>query len=252
MNSFISKHTFHFLTVVSACILSVPFISATARAGDSKRAGDFSIESLDLDSKPSKTIIVSGNHEVLEEAEERSFKAAFEEVQDAVDSSEPGDTIVVCPGTYGPFVVDDTVSDIRIVGFDAEIVAEDPDVTVIEIRGASGITLDSLEVHHNTPLTCSAGCIFIADNTDVTITNCDLHGSGWFGILVNYSYRLTIKGNRIHDCTDYGFLVVNNPWQGEYPSDPITSVIVADNYFYNNEDDLEMFEDEYFDVEGFY
>jgi hypothetical protein len=243
------------ITTISAAfaLLFLILFAATAFA-DTAAGGstDFNLEALDISAPVSNRIAVSADPATLQDAEAAGYKATFDNIQAAVDVAEPGDIIVVCPGTYQPFSIGESVSDIQIVGFDAKAVAADPNVTVVEINGASGITINSLELMHETPETCSAGCILIANSQDVSIIDCNLHGSGFYGILVNFSYRLVISGNLIHNCTDYALQVVNSPYEGNTSVDLLTAVLVEGNYFYENGTDLVTYESEYFDTEGFY
>jgi len=239
---------FGMLFIPTLLIALTSALMADERVGTEE---SFDIGSVETDSPPSSTIVVSHDPATQSQAHLKGYKAVYEEVQEAIDQSDPGDTIIVSPGTYAPFEIDDTIKDLEIKGYQAAIVADDPDITVVKIDGAREITLETLELHHETPDTCSAGCIFINDSRDVTITGCDLHGSGFFGILVNYSYGLTISGNRIHDCTDYALQVVNGT-SSDYSGDLLTAVIVEGNYFYKNGTDLVEYTDEYFDSASFH
>jgi len=218
---------FLFTAFVLQSLLTVP-----------SHATDFTLDDLTIDSPPESTIIISGDREVRREALINGYADALPEVYAAIDSARPGETIAVCPGAYERFIVPAGTRDISIIGQDATIVTFDEYLNVIEIYDCSNILIKNFEIYHDVEFTCMEGCIKLCGSDNIKITDCDIHGSGSFGVSVDYCSEIEITYNIIHDCTWAGVLV--DAW-GECDNKPGYSenIIVEDNFFYSNFMDLD-------------
>jgi parallel beta-helix repeat protein len=105
----------------------------------------------------------------------------------------------------------------------SEILVENRFIEVIIIENSSGIVLDGLKLYHQTPQPCDEGVILLLDSERVSIRNCEIHGSGYYGIFTSASSRdITIQNNLIHHSTWFGLQIGS------------TNTIIRNNNFRNN------------------
>lgn len=127
----------------------------------------------------------------------------FETIQAAINSSNDGDTILLENKIYDEQIKIIDKNDLTIVGINSSIEIKRDD-TVIEIINSNNIKLQSLGVKHNIGQPCSDNCINIINSKKVSISGCDIHGSGFVGIYISGNSEETkIENNKIHNCT-YG------------------------------------------------
>jgi len=198
----------------------------------------FSLHYIDPTLLLATTTLVSHDPVVIEAAEELGVREVFTNIQMAVEYSEPGDTIVVCPGTYQTFKVPDYVHGITILGCGADFVSSNSFNPVIEILNTSDIVFENLNVYHVVDGVCQGGCFHICGSRDITITGCDIHGSGVFGIWIDMSEDIEITNNLIHDCTWTGLQLESADWFCSSEIWRIGRILVEENYFYRNATDL--------------
>ncbi len=185
------------------------------------------------------TTIVSHDPEVIAAAEELGVNKVYANLREAVEYAEPAESIVVCPGVYQSFDIPSYVFGIEILGYDAEVVSSNSLEPVIEILNTSQIWLEGLNVYHAVDGVCQGGCIHICGSRQVTITGCDIHGSGVFGIWIDMSADIDITNNLIHDCTYAGLQLENADWFCSSDIWRINRILVEGNYFYRNAINLE-------------
>ena len=163
----------------------------------------------------------------------------FTSLQKAITGSEEGETIFLKKGNYSEVVTIYDRNNLSIMGQKgAWIKTGDESAVIIEISQSKNISLDSLSAVHTlfgkNPVTRgkqSSGCernanvIDIEDSKGIRISNCNLMGSGYWGIYAKNTDDVTIRNNIISECTAGGFRA-----DGCY-NFVLTKNIIADNVF---------------------
>lgn len=129
----------------------------------------------------------------------------YSTIQDAIDASAPGDTIIVHPGTYSENLVMKT-TDVTLISSDGPavttILPADPELDTIRISGADGTTIQGFAIVGGTnPQTNAVHVHGIDDGydlaSDITITgNVITRGEG-DGIKLSKVSDIVIDGNTI-------------------------------------------------------
>ena len=132
-------------------------------------------------------------------------------IQAAVDSANPGDTIIVHAGTYNQSVVFGSEdSDITLKGKDGAILDGTSLTTVDGIKllaGVSGVTIEGFEICNYTGLGTGQGNAIQAWNdgtSDITIENNVMHDNSWNAILVGNEGTGLHTGWVVEKNTIYG------------------------------------------------
>ncbi len=154
------------------------------------------------------TIVVDddGNYDVFPpvtaaDCEGDNFTNAQITIQDAVDLAMPGDTVVVCPGTYNESVDVDTEEDVTIEGITK------PKVDGTGSSPAFVITEDGTHVTGFEAFSSDNHCI-VVDANDVRLHGNIASGCSGKGIqVIGDSDRITISGNQINDNGDHGIRI---------------------------------------------
>ena len=177
----------------------------------------------------------------------------YDEIYDATDDANPGDTIKVYPGTYDThgsgnqdIVIDD--DGVQLIGGSSPdtiiLVSQQDGITVtasnvliknitmiknsqgksfkkgIYLNGASNVTIENCDISE------AQSAIYIISSSAVNIINCTLHSNLQHGIYVgDESSNVYIDGNKIYDNDESGILVEK--------SDLTT---ITNNTIYNNSD----------------
>lgn len=125
----------------------------------------------------------------------------FQTIQEAVNSSSSGDTILLVNGIFDEKVNIVEKSNLTITGVNASIELK-KDENVISITKSNNIKIQNISVRHNIGETCTNNCIVISDSNRISINKCDIHGSGYYGIIIDgYSANTRIEDNKIHNCS---------------------------------------------------
>jgi parallel beta-helix repeat protein len=172
-------------------------------------------------------ILVADVKGIEEIAYNQGFITGARTIQDAIDMSIPGDTIVVTSGFWAPFEINNGVRDIDLIGIDATLYTEDELATIVTISDTEGIGLYYFNMYHEAPDTCAAGCVYISSSNDITIQGCDISGSGFYGIQLYDSYKIDVLDNWIYNCSDHALSSYGNSYYR-----PL--IRVMDNYFWDN------------------
>lgn len=159
-------------------------------------------------------------------------KVRVVEVQDVramLEAIGPGTTVRLRPGTYDLSTVPPGsvknrwlkaeevpgghewtitgVSRFRLVGLDpkrVKVVTPTPYATVLRLDRVRDVELKNLELgHHPDPGVCDGGVLRVQKSQGVTLTNCDLFGSGTIGLDSRSSSRLRVMGGVIRDCSSW-------------------------------------------------
>ncbi len=103
----------------------------------------------------------------------------------------------------------DGVSNLRLEaadGADVLICVDDPYDPVLWFDNGRNISLDGLTVGHNVePGYCSGSVLYFQYITGLEINNCNLYGSGTYGIEATGTYDINVTDTDIYECT-YGLL----------------------------------------------
>jgi len=212
----------------------------------------FDVDTFDFDCDPSRTILVSGRQYILKDAGDFGFYATARGVAEAFELSYPGCTIFLAPGEYEAINFPEFSADIRLTGFDASITSDDPFRTLITLTNCYDIEIDYLNLFHDTTEQCYEGCINITGCEDIRISNCNIHGSGYYGIWVDNSEVVRIVNNDIHDCFWAGIAIWDFPYWVDSVFDEQRILEISGNYFYGNDVDLWKYDDPEWDSIGFY
>lgn len=115
----------------------------------------------------------------------------------------------------------DAIEDLRIQGiYNLGIFAEDgADVTIVTedsygqplaFDNCNQITISGITAGHEVEKGYCTGSVIYANLTDnLTIANCDLYGSGTYGLEARTCYNINVTDTVIHDCT-YGIVNLYN------------------------------------------
>ena len=89
-------------------------------------------------------------------------------------------------------------------GAEVELYIRDPYYPVLGFYNSSHISLQGLTCGHKVePGTCSGSVIYTDGCDGLSVKNCELYGSGTYGLECNNSYNLVVNDSEIYDCT-YG------------------------------------------------
>lgn len=95
-------------------------------------------------------------------------------------------------------------------GKEVHICTEDELVAPLAFSECNYITLDNLTVGHQvTPGLCAGSVTYFNSTNNVIISNCNLYGSGTYGIWTDSSYTYTITNTDIYDCS-YGLVYLTD------------------------------------------
>ena len=100
------------------------------------------------------------------------------------------------------------VQGVHITGVGTTLVAKS-DIPVVVIDSCEGVTLDGVHVIHEIGEWCAHACVSVSRSSKMTIMNCDLDGSGYWGVCIRDVTDSRIVNNIFHNCHD-GFTV----WSG--------------------------------------
>lgn len=71
---------------------------------------------------------------------------------------------------------------------------------VLGFGSCNNITISNLVLGHENVLWCGAGVLEFDNCTGVNISNCDIYGCGYYGIVLYKTRNVTCTNNYIHDC----------------------------------------------------
>ena len=141
---------------------------------------------------------IQSNREILLEAGTYNLSAV---------SKNEIDNPVIGEGYSAPAVY--AVSDLKIEAKDGAsvlICVDDPYDPVMWFGNCYHIDLRGLTVGHDVePGYCSGSVLYFDNVTGVNINDCNLYGSGTYGIEASYTYDMTVTDTDIYECT-YGLL----------------------------------------------
>jgi hypothetical protein len=132
-----------------------------------------------------------------------------------INDAKDGEVIKIAGGK---FFVDETgglvlegIKDVTIKsstpGNPAELVSASPDQDIVRIHNCKNLTVDGFVIYHDVESGCVASCVSVENSESVTVTGCDIHGSGAYGINVpeeTGNSHIYITSNKIHNCSIYG------------------------------------------------
>ena len=114
---------------------------------------------------------------------------------------EDGDLLFVCPGVHNiqSTLFVEHLSDVVLAGNESAIVATVDD-TVVNVENSRNIVIDGLRIVHDVGEYCLHNCLQVIDSERVTISNNQIDGSGYTGLVLIDSQELRVVDNRIHNC----------------------------------------------------
>ncbi len=145
----------------------------------------------------------------------------FASIQDAIDAANPGDTILVAEGDYGPITVD--VADLTILAVEPGVTINGADGvsqgSAIRVEaGVDGFTLggNGTSIEVNAGVNSLAAIYAVGDNDDLTISGNTLNGGGDHAFLSGVSGGLglsnsTLSGNTLTSTGGAAVVYVNGP-----------------------------------------
>lgn len=143
-----------------------------------------------------------------------------ESIQEAVDAAEPGDTIVVSPGTYRESVLV-TKADLTLRGWGAETVIKPAAATTpaanscatsgngICVMGTAAKTVDGVTIRGLTLTGFKKNAVWASDTDRLSVRNVIAEKNGVWGIAQQRSTRAVFKGNVVRDNGDAGIFIAN-------------------------------------------
>jgi hypothetical protein len=99
----------------------------------------------------------------------------------------------------------ENLSNIEFIGVDAALIAEPRYAWVLHFQHCNNITIRNLAVGHLNLGSCQGGVIKFDKCSGIRIENCDLYGSGTYGLEFDNCDEIEVLSTQIHDCT-YGIL----------------------------------------------
>lgn len=143
-----------------------------------------------------------------------------ESIQEAVDAAEPGDTIVVSPGTYRESVLV-TKANLTLRGWGTATVIKPGAATTpaanscaasgngICVTGTAAKTVDGVTIRGLTLTGFKKNAVWASDTDRLTVRNVIAEKSGVWGIAQQKSTRALFKGNVVRDSGDAGIFIAN-------------------------------------------
>jgi nitrous oxidase accessory protein NosD len=140
-----------------------------------------------------------------------------QELQQALDTAQPGDTIAIAPGTYtGPFDLEDA-NDVRIIGKGGPVITSGR-----ELRGLVVDSCRSIEIRGLVFEGTGATSLLIGDSEDVEVSRCTVRSSFTDGIVARGGARLVFDRCRVEDSRGDGIALLRNVAQ-EVPVDSLVT-----------------------------
>ncbi len=162
----------------------------------------------------------------------RLTPAQAEHAQSVLDRVESGDTVIFERGTYRTrsalLLREKSGVELRGSGR-VEIVLDNLDEAVIEVRDCQNIRINGLRARHQKPnreYSCEGAVIAVRDSQQIGISRCELNGCGAAGVYASRVKDLIVFDNRIF----------NNTFAGVWVSD--TTGHVYKNHLYDNAADF--------------
>ena len=91
---------------------------------------------------------------------------------------------------------------LRINGYDAELLTVPREVNVLSFYGCYGVRIDGLTIGHTEAAEACEGGVLRLDNCNgANIDGCELYGCGTVGIWANGCSNLTVTNTEIHHCS---------------------------------------------------
>ncbi len=91
-------------------------------------------------------------------------------------------------------------------GKEVRITTEDPGTAPIALRYCDHVMLRNLTLGHDVEKgMCSGSVVHLESSNNITIENCNLFGSGTYGVEAYECYSLTVNDSDIYECT-YGLV----------------------------------------------
>lgn len=145
----------------------------------------------------------------------------FGTIQQAIEASEPGDTIVVAPGEYKEDIIIEKEIELRGAGADATTL-----FSAIVVKNADGVVIDGFKIDGQGAddahfgIWCESATLVISNNTitgyhhgigsqssRMTIENNSIFKNSSVGIEIVVAFTTLIKGNTIADTVDTGIRI---------------------------------------------
>lgn len=161
-------------------------------------------------------------------------------LQKLINKAEPGDVIELKAGEYEGTILLRNKNNIELKGSDGGetiLFTYDPEATVLVIENCTNITISELTLTHKIDMSCVAGVISIDSSSEIKISDCDINGSGAYGIIAYDSRDIDIINNEIHGCSYWGIEI------------DAEDVEITGNLFYENgsysENNVYVYEENY-------
>jgi len=74
---------------------------------------------------------------------------------------------------------------------------------VLFFDSCQNVSISNLILGHENVLWCGAGVLMFKDCSKVKISNCDIYGCGYYGVVVNHTEDVTCENSKIHNCHVY-------------------------------------------------
>jgi Right handed beta helix region len=117
------------------------------------------------------------------------------------------------------------LADVEFIGIDSKLMAEPRYAWVLHFRHCYNIAIRNLIVGHLSSGYCQGGVIKFESCRGIRIENCDLYGSGTYGLEFSNCEEIEVVSTQIHECT-YGILQMRD----------CTNALFSNCRFYQNKE----------------
>lgn len=134
-------------------------------------------------------------------------KGNCHKIQDLINNAQNGSTITIPPGVYSETnILVYNKKSLKIIANNVVIKSDDGNSLIFDLINCNDVFVQGLKVYHEVNY-CAAGCIKIINSEKITLTACDISGSGAIGVTLRNSSNINITNSSIYKCSYSGVLI---------------------------------------------